>query len=176
MAKKRKKQLKPDERYWELHVVPVKRSKKEDYEDVDLLWKGRIENWEKENGESSLHLKMNYLRWQVKKYLKDNVFREKLTFGHFLKEYITRLDRPKEELAKEIGVSEMTLTGFINDNVLPDESIFHRLELHSNHSILADQWHKMIDGRKRVRFTNDMRLLEEARSIVCNPIPVNLPK
>lgn len=172
MGKQRKKKLKPDERYWELHVMPVRLSRKVDYESRDAIWKWRIENRERSQADSLLEFKMNYLRWQVAHYLKDNVLRQKLTFGHFLNEYIHRLGRDKRALADEISIPLEKLEGLLNDRILPDEDIFHRLAVHSNDLIKADQWHKMIDGRKRVKYSNDSRLLELARAAVQNPIGI----
>lgn len=172
MAKRHKQLFRPNERYWVHEVLPVWRTKKEKYEISDAIWNGRIRTREEEKGDC-LEIKLNYLRWQIDKYLQHNVFRQQLTFGHFLKEYILCLGRTAQDIASEINVPFRQLEALMNDEEVPDESILHRLEVHSNHLIVAQQWNRVIVGRKKKRFTSDPYLLEVARTAVKNPVTVS---
>lgn len=158
------------DRYWVHHVVPVRRTKKEEYECSDLFWKWRISNREKENDPGLLEVKMNYLRWQLDTYLRNNVFRQQLTFGHFLKAYLERLGRPVHQLAEEIDEPVSLLEDLMKDEVLPENGIFYKLEVHSNALIPAEQWNRTIFGRKRMQFVRDSYLIEVARLSVRNAI------
>ncbi|WP_341833864.1 hypothetical protein WJU16_12645 [Chitinophaga pollutisoli] len=115
---------------------------------------------------------MNYLRWQIDQYLRNNVFRQQLTFGHFLKEYMERMDRPVQQIASEIDEPVALLEALMKNEILPENGIFYKLELHSNALIPAEQWNRTIFGRKRMRFIREGYLEEVARVSVRNAIGV----
>lgn len=62
------------------------------------------------------------------------------SFGYFLKEYVTLLNRKRKVFAKEINIDPSLLSQLINLKRDPPEYVLYRLEMHSNNSIPADYW------------------------------------
>jgi hypothetical protein len=62
----------------------------------------------------------------------------------------------------------------INNRRYPNDSIVIRLELHSNKSILAEYWFRLVEKEKIQAIRTNLKLRKEEKAHVPHCIPVRL--
>lgn len=150
----------------------VKQSKK------SLLAKSLKEVRKKTQSELSdqarLTLKLMQLKFQIEDYLKIDIFNPKFTFSYFLKEYVDVLNKKRKTFAQEISIDETELSQLINKHRQPNDSIIIRLELHSNNSIPAVSWFKLLEMEKAHSINTNTALRKKETKNVKNRVELNL--
>jgi hypothetical protein len=172
--KKLLEEFTPDE-LAESFIFPVKLSAKQkklgDQQLTEALKKAR----EKMTKEEELAGNLMGLKFRMEDYFKSNQTRGEYSFGYFLKLYIDLLERKRREFAAEISIDETLLSQLINQHRMPPDYIPIRLELHSNNSILAEYWLKIIEkDRQKEMLSKKAAMMKTQRKFVTGAISVKL--
>ena len=172
--KTKKHSTKPTpEEFAEAIVFPVTLThtqKKEAREQLSAARKqGQIEMTENDR----LSLGVFQLRFQLEDYIQNMDFNPELTFGHFLKQYVDLLHVKRKQFAEEISIDETLLSQFINQHRTPPEYIAIRLEIHSNNSIPATYWFKLVEKQKEFELKTDKELRRKENKFVHRRLKLN---
>lgn len=124
--------------------------------------------------QAKLTLKLMQLKFQIEDYLKSDSFNPKFTFSYFLKEYVDVLKKKRKVFAQEISIDETELSQLINKHRQPNDSIIIRLELHSNNSIPAASWYKLLEMEKVHSINNNVALRKKETKNVKNRIVISM--
>lgn len=115
------------------------------------------------------------LKFQMEDYFRADKPDSERSFGYFLKLYIKLLDKKRRGFAEEIGIDETLLSQLINHHRTPPDYIPIRLELHSNSSILAEYWFRVIEkDREAVMLVNKGAMRKRERRHVTGVIALRL--
>ena len=109
-------------------------------------------------GGKRLSLAVLQLKLQLKDYIQNNEFNPELTFGHFLKQNVNLLDIKRKQFADEISIDATPLSQFINQHRRPPEYMAICLEIHSNNSIPAIYWFKLVEKQRAHELKTDKEL------------------
>lgn len=120
-----------------------------------------------------LTLELLSLRFRIEDYLKDKQFNPQLNFGHFLRQYVDLLNRKRKVFATEISIKETELSQFINNHRLPNENILVRLEIHSNNSLPAIIWFRLIEKEKEFILLTNKTIRREQKKNVSNKVSIS---
>jgi hypothetical protein len=159
----------------EAFVFPVKLSPKKQREADQQLAEALKKSREKMTKEDRLAGSLMGLKFRMEDYFKSDGSNGEYSFGYFLKLYIDLLERKRREFAAEIGIDETLLSQFINRHRLPPDYIPIRLELHSNKSIPAEYWLKIIEkDREKEMLSNKAAMMKKERRFVTGSISIRL--
>ena len=144
-------------------VTLTKAQKKNAKEQLALARKkGQIEMAENDK----LSLRILQLKFQLEDYIMNKEFSPELTFGHFLKQYADLLDIKRKQFADDISIDETLLSQFINKHRMPPDYMAIRLEIHSNNSIPATYWFKLVEKQKEFELRTDKELRRKEKKFV----------
>lgn len=101
------------------------------------------------------------LKFLIEDYLKTEDYNQSYTFGFFLKEYISRLDKKNKEFAEEIDIDATELSQIINRHRNPSEKIIIRLEIHSNNNFPALLWLRLLEKEKAYELVHNVQLRKD---------------
>jgi hypothetical protein len=111
------------------------------------------------------------LKFQMEDYFRSEKPGSEYSFGYFLKLYIKLLDKTRRGFAEEIGVYETLISQLVNHRRTPPEYVPIRLELHSNNSIPAEYWFRIIEkDREGVMLLNKSAMRKKERRYVTGVI------
>jgi hypothetical protein len=159
----------------EAFIFPIKLSPKKQKEADEQLAQALKKSREKMTKEERLAGSLMGLKFRMEDYFKPDKTNNEYSFGHFLKLYIELLERKRRQFAAEIGIDETLLSQFINRHRLPPDYMPIRLELHSNKSIPAEYWLKIIEkDREREMLSNKAMMMKRERKFVTGGISVSL--
>lgn len=173
MSTKKIKQPTPDE-LAEAYVFPVKLSAKQEKESADLLKAARIKVQSEMTEEDRLMSALLQFKFQLEDYLSNDKFDPKLKFSHFLKEYVHLLNKKQKTFAEEIDIDETELSQLINNHRLPSDNIIIRLEIHSNNTIPAIAWYKLIEREKEHNIITNKEIRRRERKHVSNQLAIDV--
>ncbi|RBL88326.1 hypothetical protein [Chitinophaga flava] len=114
------------------------------------------------------------LKFRLEDYINNKEFDEQKTFGYFLKEYLQLIHKKRNEFAAEIDIHETLLSQLINNHRSPSDNIMIRLELHSNNSIPATYWYKLVEKQKEHYIGTNKELRKAEKKFVRNRIKVSV--
>ncbi len=147
-------------------IFPVPLSKKQraeaDAELNDALSKRRAVM----SKEDLLKANLLQLRFQIEDYVINKQFDKRKTFGHFLKTYIDRLNKKRNEFAAEIQIKPAELSQYINNHRMPPKNVMIRLELHSHKIIPATDWYRLVEKENLYELSNNKALRAEQKQFV----------
>ena len=72
--------------------------------------------------------------------------------------------------AKDIDIDETELSQILNSHRHPSEKTIIRLEIHSNKTIPALSWYKLLEKEKEYELENDMEIREKEVKHVKNKL------
>lgn len=121
-----------------------------------------------------LALRLFQLKFQLEDYIENKEFSPALTFGYFLKQYVNLLQIKRKAFAAEISIDETLLSQFINMHRMPPEYIAIRLEIHSNNTIPANYWFKLVEKQREYELKTDKRLRRKENKYVRRKLAVSL--
>jgi hypothetical protein len=121
-----------------------------------------------------LALQVFQLKFHLEDYLANKEFDPKITFGYFLKHYVELLRIKRKTFASEISIDETLLSQFINMHRMPPEYITVRLEIHSNNTIPATHWFKLVEKQKEYELRTDKEMRRKENKYVLQRISVSL--
>lgn len=156
-------------------VFPIKLSAKQqkasDLELAEARQKAREKMTETEN----LTGRLMGFRFQMEDYFRADMPNKEYSFGYFLKLYIARLEMKRRGFAEQIGIDETLISQLINQHRMPPEYIPIRLELHSNNSIPAEYWLRVIEkDREGVMLLNKAAMRKKEMKFVTGGMSVHL--
>lgn len=149
------------------NVIPVSERKKATQLLAEARARHRVDKTEKEQ----LAARILQFRYQMEDYLNQEKFSSHRSFGYFLKEYVAILQKKRKEFAREINIGETELSQLINRHRLPNETILIRLEIHSNKSIPALFWYRLIAREKEHEIVTNQALRRQERKYVSKQLP-----
>lgn len=112
------------------------------------------------------------LKFQIEDYLKNPDYDTKLSFGYFLKSYLRSLSKKNKDFASDIDISESELSQILNKHRDPSDKIMIRLEIHSNQTIPAITWYKLLEKEKEYELVNNNTIRVQERGHVKNILSI----
>jgi plasmid maintenance system antidote protein VapI len=113
-------------------------------------------------------------KFEIEDYLNSKSFNPELTFGYFLKAYVDLQNKKRKSFAQEIDIDETELSQFINRHRTPNDNIIIRLEIHSNNSIPAVTWYKLIEKEREHQIRTNKVIRQQEKKYVTNKLPVHI--
>jgi plasmid maintenance system antidote protein VapI len=147
-------------------MIPQKLTKKQQAEADLQLAEARKKNQLAFSESDRLLANLLRFKLQLEDYLKNEDFNTEKTFGHFLKEYLQLISKKRNEFAAEIDIHETLLSQLINNRRDPSENIMIRLELHTNNSIPATSWYRLVEKQKEHTIQNNKALRKSEKKFV----------
>ena len=160
--KKLLKQHTPEE-LAEAFVFPVKLTAKQRKEAAEHLAAARKKSKAEMSDETKFGLRLFHIKFRIEDYLAQNTFNPELTFGSFLKKYVELLEKKRKDFADEISIDETMLSQLINNHRKPPDYIAIRLEIHSNNTIPADYWIRLVEKQRLHEITTDKELRKKEK-------------
>lgn len=106
------------------------------------------------------------LRFLIEDYIKSESYDENLSFAYFLRRYIKLKYKVNKDFAKDIRLDETELSSILNKRRTPSDKTIIRLELHSNNTISAISWFKVLEKEKEHQFYTDKNIrIEEEKNV-----------
>jgi len=136
--------------------------------DESDFWAARREKFANRTVVQRIHSNLLQLKFQLEDYIASDQYKEKLTFGYFLYEYVSRQEKKDKEFANEVDVTPAVLSQYINGHRKPKDEFIIRLELHSNGMIPAISWYKVIQKDKEHEIATNLNLRREESKHVKN--------
>lgn len=156
-------------------VFPVKLSAKQQKAADLQLAEAREKVQEQMTEKERLTGRLMGLKFQMEDYFRSEKPGSEYSFGYFLKLYIKLLDKTRRGFAEEIGIDETLLSQVVNRHRTPPEYIPIRLELHSNNSVPAEYWFRVIEkDREGVMLLNKAAMKKRERKYVTGGISLRL--
>lgn len=112
------------------------------------------------------------LKYQIEDYGKSSVYDKNLGFAYFLRQYIKLKYSANKQFAMDINIDETELSQILNNHRSPSEKTIIRLEIHSNKTIPALSWYKLIEKEKEYELQNNMEVREKETKYVKNKLGV----
>jgi hypothetical protein len=154
------------------YVFPVNLNKKQTAEASKQLFVARGKTKAAMSEETKLKLDLLKLKFRLEEYIKKDSYDMELTFGFFLKNYVSLLNKRRNVFAKEITLSETELSQVINNHRPPPDYLYVRLEIHSNNSIPAVHWLRLAEKQKEYYIKTDSNLRKEQKRFVSNRLGI----
>lgn len=155
-------------------VFPVTLTRAQKKEAAEQLAEARKKGQKEMNENDRLALQLFQLKFQLEDYILNNKeFNPDLTFGYFLKQYVDLLQVKRKDFADEISIDETLLSQFINMHRMPPGYIAVRLEIHSNNSIPATYWFKLVEKQREHELKTDKGLRRKENKYVHKKLAVS---
>jgi hypothetical protein len=154
-------------------VFPVELSREERKTADKELNEARRKKRMKMSGHERLLLRLMQLRYRLENYIQREPYDSRYRFSYFLNQYLTILDRRRNEFAKEIDIHKTLLSQLMNDRREPNDSIMVRLEIHSNNVIPAIHWLKLVEKTKEHYIRTNAGLRKKERRFVRNRLELS---
>ncbi|HEX3935048.1 MAG TPA: hypothetical protein VHW43_10250 [Puia sp.] len=159
----------------EAFIFPVKLSPKNQKEADQQLAEALKKSRQAMTKDERLAGSLMGMKFRMEDYFRSNKAKSEYSFGYFLKEYIDLLGKKRREFAAEIGIDETLLSQLINRHRMPPYYLPIRLEIHSNNSILAEYWLRIMDkDREREMLSNKAVMMKKEKKFVTGAISVKL--
>ena len=106
-------------------------------------------------------------RFKIEDYLNAAEFDQSLTFSACLKEYIQLIKKKQKEFASDINMQQTELSQILNKHRKPPHGFVVRLSIHSNGTIPAQYWNKILDKENEFELMNDPKVWDiEGRNVL----------
>jgi transcriptional regulator with XRE-family HTH domain len=133
-------------------VFRTKLSPKERKESDAYLNEMRIKKRKDITPAQLLLARLLQLKYQMEDYLTNDSYDLTHSFASYLREYLNSLNKKNKEFAKDIDIDETELSQILNNHRKPSEKLIIRLEIHSNKTIPAITWFKLLEKEKEHEF------------------------
>lgn len=114
------------------------------------------------------------LRFKLEDYIESKEFISDKNFGYFLSNYLTIINRKRNQFAAEIDIHETLLSQLINNRRSPGENIIIRLEIHSNNTIPASYWYRLVEKEKQYYIETNQKIRRQEKKFVKNRINITI--
>jgi len=113
-----------------------------------------------------MSLSIFQLKFQLEDYIQNKNFDADKTVGSFLRQYVESLNIKRKRFADEISIDETLLSQFINEHRMPPDYIVIRLEIHSNNSIPANYWFRLVEKQREHELNNNKEIRKREKRFV----------
>ena len=124
--------------------------------------------------ESKMIYQLLQLKYKIEDYIKKATYDEQMSFGFFLKEYVNLVNRKQKEFSEEIDIKPTELSQIINRHRKPPYGFVIRLEIHSNRTISAINWNRLIEKENEFELINDKNIWNKELKHVKSRIQISL--
>lgn len=169
MPKSKKVKIDP-----EMAFRPAKLTKAQQAEAAGQLAEARRISRLQQTDEDKLAANLLQLRFRLEDYLGDKIFSTDKTFGYYLACYIDIIQKKRNEFASDIDIHETLLSQLINNRRSPSENILIRLELHSNNTIPASYWYRLVEKEKEYYIQTSRKIRAQEKKFVKNKIKITI--
>ncbi len=148
------------------HVFPHGLTETGKEEADKQIWEIRKNRLEDMDAGKTLLSQLMRLKFKMSQYIASSNYEELYTFSYFLKEYVASLNKTKHAFSKEISLHNSQLSRLLHNKEEPNKNILIRLEIHSNKSIPALFWFKILEKQKELELMKDTKLRESEKVFV----------
>ena len=120
----------------------------------------------KQSAKTRLISQLLQLKFLIEDHIKSDKFNKDYSFGYFLKEYITRLEKKNNQFADEINVDPAELSQVINKRRRPTEKLIFRLEIHSNRNFPALMWFRLLEKDRAYDLKHHKEIIDKEKKNV----------
>ena len=166
MRSKEIKKKYTDEELADAYIFPTKLSAKQQKEADRALRAARKVSRAQMSADDILMSLLLQLRFQIEDYLNSEQFDPEKSFSVFLGRYVKLQNKKQKDFATDIGLTEVELSQLMNRHRRPADNILIRLEIHSNNTIPALAWYKLLEREKEYELSTDMVLREQEEKYV----------
>jgi transcriptional regulator with XRE-family HTH domain len=139
---------------------------KQEKESISLLQEARQKNKQNIKSNHIILASILQLKYQIDEYINLDIYDENRSFGTFLRFYLKSLGIKNKDFAKDIDIEETELSQLLNQHRKPSDKIIIRLEIHSNKTIPAITWLKLLEKEKEHEIsTNDVIRKNESKHV-----------
>jgi len=124
--------------------------------------------------DEKLQVKLLQLKYRLENYIYRESYDPKYTFGYFLEKYLDLINIKKKEFANDIQIHSTQLSNIIKNRREPNESLYIRLELHSNNTIPAIDWFKLTEKTKEFMINTNAALRTRESKYVTRKLAVKM--
>ena len=144
-------------------IHPVRLTPEQRKKAKQQLGEARIKTQQEMTDRDRLTLALVRLRFQMDDCFVAKDYNPNMTFGCFLKEYMSLYNITRKAFADSISISAAVLRQLINMHQFPPDNILIRLELHSNKMLPAVYWLKLIGKQKEhmIKTNKELRKIEQ---------------
>ena len=114
------------------------------------------------------------LKYQMDDYSNNAPYDINRSFGFFLREYVKSLNKKNKDFANDIDIDETELSQILNRHRKPSEKIIIRLEIHSNKTIPAITWYRLLEKEKEHEILTDNIIRKNERKHVKNRLQLSI--
>ncbi|MHA4811485.1 hypothetical protein ACX0G9_25520 [Flavitalea flava] len=150
----------------ESFVFPGPKAPKEREALLETFRQHRKKVSDKQSGKTKLISQLLQLKFLIEDYIKSEKLNKDYSFGYFLKEYITRLEKKNKQFADEINVDPAELSLVINKHRQPTEKLIFRLEIHSNRNFPALMWFKVLEKDRAYELKHHREIIDSEKKNV----------
>ena len=154
-------------------VLPVNLGNDEQLEADLLLAEHRKKRRNSDYGKQVCRNKLLQLKFQLEDYIQGTEYNANCTFSYFLKQYIQILNKKQKEFAHDVDVSDLQLSHYLNNRRSPNESFIIRLEIHSNNSISALTWFRLLEKEKEYHLITNKAIRIKEKKHVSNMLSLD---
>lgn len=147
-----------DKELAQAHVFPHNLSEPEKEKADKELWEIRKKRLQEMTSEKLLLAQLMSLKFRMSQYISSNVYDKQYSFSFFLNEYINSLNKNKRDFSEEISLHNTQLSRLLHDKEEPNNNILIRLDIHSNNSIPALYWLRVVEKQKELALMSDKNL------------------
>lgn len=155
-------------------IFPVSLTQTQKKQAAKHLAEARAKGQKEMSDNDRLALQLYQLKFQLEDYIQNKEFNPDMTFGRFLKRYVSLLQVKRKDFAYDISIDETLLSQFINSHRMPPEYIAVRLEIHSNNTIPATYWFKLVSKQKEYELKTDKELRKKEKKFVHRKLAVSV--
>ena len=153
-----------------LRAKQSKSAKKKDSQAISNLKKAKRLNSTEMNEIISALLRFKF---KIEDYLNSEEFDQNISFSACLKEYIQLIEKKHKEFASDINMQQTELSQILNKHRKPPHGFVVRLEIHSNGTIPAKYWCKILDKENEFELLNDPKVWATERKNVLRKLTIN---
>lgn len=133
---------------------------------LEAFQKHRKQVSDKQSEKTKLISQLLQLKFLIEDYLKTDKLSKDFSFGYFLKEYISRLEKKNKQFADEINIDPAELSMVINKHRKPTEKLIFRLEIHSNRNFPALMWFKVLEKDRAYELKHHKEIIDKEKKNV----------
>lgn len=147
-------------------VFRTKLTPKQEKESNSQLQEARKKNKQSLTSKHTILASILQLKYQIEEYINLDVYDENRSFGTYLRTYLKSLGIKNKDFARDIDIEETELSQLLNKHRKPSDKIIIRLEIHSNKTIPAITWLKLLEKEKEHEIsTNDIIRMNESKHV-----------
>jgi plasmid maintenance system antidote protein VapI len=159
-----------DEEIVSSFVLPVKLTDTQKEEASKQIAEHRAKRRASGSADTQLKVKLMQLKLRLENYIYSDQYDPKCTFGNFLSQYLLIVNKKHKDFADDIKIHETLLSNIIKNRREPSQFIFIRLELHSNNTIPALYWYKLIEKETEHQLKTDAALRKKESQYVTSKL------